>query len=385
MPGTCKIPLFGIARQYQNLKKELLEVSDQVYSSGQVLDGDQVDQFERNVRSRTNRKYAIAVNSCTQALIFSLKYYQSRRYTPARAARVLIPSVSFVATINAVIEAGCIPVFSDIHHNGLMDLTGVDLNQVDIVMYVNLCGDVIDYDRLTVMNKFFNRNIPVIEDAAQSFGALYKGIPSGKLGDISCLSFDPTKNLNNYGSGGMILTDDQDIAYAMRDYRDNGKADAHNISGTNSKMSEVDCAQMLVKLQYFDKWQERRREIAAYYDRYIIGQQSAVNSDVVHARSKYIVNCCDNPQTVDDHPQSVMDVMDRLTGLEIPCRPPYSSPLLGLEVSRIFPASYVEIPSSYHFCQTTFMIPIYPELTDSEVEYIVKGVNTSVKAVNDLR
>lgn len=378
MPGTYKIPLFGIARQYQNLREELLEVSDQVYSSGQVLDGDQVDQFERDMSSRTNRKYAIAVNSCTQALIFSLKYYQSRRDTPAR---VLIPSVSFVATINAVIEAGCIPVFSDIHHNGLMDLTGVDLNQVDIVMYVNLCGDVIDYDRLTVMNKFFNRNIPVIEDAAQSFGALYKGTPSGKLGDISCLSFDPTKNLNNYGSGGMILTDDQDIAYAMRDYRDNGKADAHNISGTNSKMSEVDCAQMLVKLQYFDKWQERRREIAAYYDRYIIGQQSAVNSDVVHARSKYIVNCCDYPHPMND----VMTVTNKLSILEIACRDLYSCPLTQLEVSRIFPAPYVEIPSSYHFCRTTFMIPIYPELTDSEVEYIVKGVNASVKAVNDLR
>lgn len=372
MPGTYKIPLFGIARQYQNLREELLEVSDQVYSSGQVLDGDQVDQFERAMLWRTNRKYAIAVNSCTQALIFSLKYYQSRRDTPAR---VLIPSVSFVATINAVIEAGCIPVFSDIHHNGLMDLTGVDLNQVDIVMYVNLCGDVIDYDRLTVMNKFFNRNIPVIEDAAQSFGALYKGTPSGKLGDISCLSFDPTKNLNNYGSGGMILTDDREIAYAMGDYRDNGKAGAHTISGTNSKMSEVDCAQMLVKLRYFDKWQERRREIAAYYDRYIIGQQSAVNSDVVHARSKYIVNCCDNPQTV------IFVTSKLINPLTIDCRSPYSSPLTQLDV---FPATYLEIPSSYRFCQTTFMIPIYPELTDSEVEYVVKGVNASVKAANDL-
>ena len=364
MTGTPLIPYFGVARQYLNLKEELMDAIDHVYKSGQVLDGPVTEQFEMRMRMLANRKYAIAVNSCTQALIFSLKYYQSCRSTPAR---VLIPSVSFVATINAVIEAGCIPVFGRVNsQTGLLDITQIDLNEVDIVMYVNLCGNIIDYDRLTVMNKFFNRGIPVIEDAAQSFGAYYKDIPSGKLGDISCLSFDPTKNLNNYGSGGMILTDDPDIADAMYDFRDNGKSTYHTRSGTNSKMSESDCAQMIVKLRHFSRWQERRRKIADYFDQHIISQPEELNKDVIHARSKYFVQHTN---------ASDLKLHMHYKGIESKIL--YPTPLTTFDVAFTMPGDHL-LDHFLHerFCETALGIPIYPELTDSEVECIVEGVNS---------
>jgi dTDP-4-amino-4,6-dideoxygalactose transaminase len=90
-------------------------------------------------------------------------------------------------------------------------------------MYVNLFGNTVDWNRFKMTTDFFNQDLKVIEDAAQSFGASYKGLPSGSLGDISVLSFDPTKNLPNYGSGGMVLTDDLEIYNTLTDLRDNGK------------------------------------------------------------------------------------------------------------------------------------------------------------------
>jgi dTDP-4-amino-4,6-dideoxygalactose transaminase len=111
------------------------------------------------------------------------------------------------------------------------------------------------------------------------------------MGDISILSFDPTKNLPSYGSGGMILTDDYDMYLICRDLKDNGKFGDHHTPGTNSKMSEVDCAQMNVKLKYFDEWQRRRTEIAEYYTQELCQYVDVPNTTkgAVHAWHKYVI------------------------------------------------------------------------------------------------
>ena len=263
MNGSITIPFFGVARQYQTLREELLEAIDWVYSSGQVLDGVNTKHFETAIAHRCGRQFSVAVNSCTQGLILA------QSVCIPRASKVLIPTLSFAATINSVLMAGHEPVFCDTDQNGLIDLESLDFALtgagVNSILYANLWGHVIDWQNFKIHTEFFNEDMFVIEDAAQSFGAYYHDTPSGKLGDVSVLSFDPTKNLNNYGSGGMILTDDPVIYEALRDVRDNGKYKGHDFPGTNSKMSESDCAQMLIKLKYFNQWQRRRTEIAEYY------------------------------------------------------------------------------------------------------------------------
>jgi dTDP-4-amino-4,6-dideoxygalactose transaminase len=259
------IPFFGVQRQYENLRDEILDATDQVLVTGQVLDGDHTALFEDAIARRCNRKHAISVNSGTMGLLFAL---QARDENLKKG--ILIPAVSFIATLNVALLDNKKVSICDTDYAGILDLQSHNsegFDDFDTVMYVNLFGNTIDYDKFRVMTSFFNGNNTVftIEDAAQSFGASYKGIPSGKMGDVSVLSFDPTKNLNNYGSGGMILTDNDYVATCIFNYKDNGKESAHEIAGTNSKMSEVDCAQMLVKLKYFDQWQKRRTEIADYY------------------------------------------------------------------------------------------------------------------------
>lgn len=360
-----KIPFFGVDRQYANIREEILEVVNQVYTSGRVLDGTYTKNFEQSIADISERRYAVAVNSGTQALIFALKTVDF--YSLFKKNKVLIPAQSFVATVNAVIEAGMDPVFCDVDPvTGLIDLNKIDVPPDDLaaVMYVNLFGNIIDYDKLKTYQQFWNKHsVPVIEDAAQSFGAYYRGVPSGKLGDISVLSFDPTKNLNNYGSGGMILTDDADFAELCRSYRDNGKFHNHNITGTNSKMSESDCAQMLVKLGHFSNWQKRRTQIAEYYTSELDGRVDLIPVDgrVEHAWSKFVFHV-DYRRMLQDH----------LTQRGVETKIHYSAPLHTLTVSEAFDPDI--LPGAEDFSRTCLSLPIYPELTDSEVEWIVDSI-----------
>lgn len=366
-----KIPFFGVDRQYSNLREEILDVTDKIYTSGKVLDGGSTYLFEKSIQKITERKYACSVGSCTQALIFSLRAQGQQINNYTTRDKILIPAQSFVATLNVVIEAGYEPVFCDVDPiSGLIDLNKIPVHHSEIaaIMYVNLFGNIIDYDKLTMYRQMWaDQGIPIIEDAAQSFGAYYRGVPSGKLGDISCLSFDPTKNLNNYGSGGMILTDDPEIWEAVADMRDNGKVNEHIASGTNSKMSEADCAQMLVKLKYFDQWQARRRQIADYYTEELDGyvKMPDVHMNVEHAWSKFVV-----------HVPNRLAFVSYMDELGIATKVNYATPLHLHSLAYAFDINYnMEIlEGSEQFSKTCVSLPIYPELSDSEVESVVDAV-----------
>lgn len=358
------IPFTGIKRQYENHQKELLDAVHKVYSSGKVLDGDYVKKFEAAIGVRCNRRYAVAVNSCTQGLVFA----QQVLFT--EPVKLLIPTISFIATLNSVILNGNTPVYCDTDNQALIDLESVDYAikgaGVAGVMYANLFGNTVDYDRFKLTTEFFNNDLLIIEDAAQSFGASYKGQPSGNLGDISVLSFDPTKNLPNYGSGGMVLTDDLRLYQALMDLRDNGKINDHDYPGTNSKMSESDCAQMLVKLKYFDRWQQRRKEIARYYSNELPEwvTRPGVTQGTEHAWHKYVIK-------VDD--RNSLKIHLALQGVESKIH--YELPLYEHAVG--YP--YINYASELYreasaFCSECLSLPIYPEMTDGEVEHVVESV-----------
>ena len=376
MIGTAKIPFFGVDRQYNNLREEILDATDKVYASGRVLDGTYTRQFEKTIAKMTERRYACAVGSCTQALIFALRAVDNEyRELHNRRNKILIPAQSFVATVNAVLEAGFDPVFCDVDaQTGLMDLNTIPVvaDELAAIVYVNLFGNIVDQERLISYTEMFSeRKIPIIEDAAQSFGAYYRGVPSGKLGDVSCLSFDPTKNLNNYGSGGMILTDDPAIWELANDYRDNGKANEHIQSGTNSKMSEADCAQLLVKLKYFDGWQKRRAEIAEYYSEELDGLVGIppVDMNVEHAWSKFVI-----------HHHSRSSLYTDLLNMGVETRINYELPLHQHAVSFSF-TSFDDtgvLEGAENFSRTCLSLPIYPELEDYEVEYVVDAIKQNI-------
>lgn len=359
------IDFFGVKRQYAMLRDEILDATDEVYASGQVLDGVNTQLFEIMMARRCDRKHAIAVNSGTQALIFAL---QARDPNRSRSG-ILIPAVSFVATLNATQMVEEYTAVCDVDFAGLINLSSLYepiRDKFDTLMYVNLFGNTVDYDRFRVMTEFFNDDMFIIEDAAQSFGASYKGIPSGKMGTVSILSFDPTKGLNNYGSGGMLLTDDDYLATVFKDFRDNGKESGHEIAGNNSKMSESDCAQMIVKLKHFDDWQTRRTEIAEYYiDTF--GQYVDIlptTEGTAHAWSKFAFRL-----------QNRSTLRSYLHNQGIPTKVHYERALYDEVLGRHLLDPMIGTTwEAYRFTRETVSLPIYPELTDAEVEHIAHTV-----------
>lgn len=382
MENPNLIKFIDLGKQYLGIKSEVLDAVDNVLSTGKVLDGQYVESFEKAIARMTNRSYAVAVNSGTQALIFALQALETTNKLKNIRNKILIPSISFVATLNAVLETQNTPVFCDVDNQALMDLNSLTEpynfasrdRLLDAIMYVNIFGNTVDYERFYTSIKFFGgEEIPIIEDAAQSLGAKYKGTPSGKLGDISILSFDPTKNLPNYGSGGMVLTDDIKEYTVLRDLRDNGKWDNFARSGTNSKMSELDAAVMLVKLNHFAKWQRRRTDIANYYTQELADYVNVpeITRDCEPSWHKYVIK---------DHNRTSLRAHLTLNHIETKIH--YDTPLFDYPLGF----GFADFKSSHYtnstlFSRTCLSLPIYPELTDLEVERIVNAVKTGASRI----
>lgn len=351
--------MFGVGRLYESHREEFLDAADTVMRSGRVIDGENTTLFEKLIAERCNRKYAATVNSGSQAILFTLLYYTQC----VKNKNILIPDVSFIATANGPLLTGYNVIPAEVDYHGMLDLESLDLQKyskdsVGMIMYVNLCGNMIDYHKLRLITSFFDYNQPIVEDAAQSFGAIRNGMPSGSCGDASIFSFDPTKNLPNFGSGGMVLTDDPELYNYIKNLKDNGKCSSHAMCGTNSKMSEVDCAQMIIKLKYFSAWQKRRTDIAEYYNHRFHNYVDVPRPQpgVTHAWSKYIIRSPDR-----DH------IAVKLSDAGIDHKINYPRPLHTYQVVRDDSAKNYK---ALEFCTQGLALPIYPELTDYEVDLI---------------
>lgn len=355
----------NLGRQYASIREEILDATDRVYSSGIMVDGENTHVLETEIARRCNRKFAVSVNSGSMALYFAHSLRQGVH---------IIPAMSFVATLHSVNLAGQSEWVVDVDRTGVLNMDHA-LNELSkqhemrpcALAAVNLYGNMFDFDRLhSAMFLQGVEDVLIIEDAAQSFGSKLNGKPSGSFGDVSILSFDPMKNLPNYGSGGMILTDDIDIARMASNFKDNGKYTDHLKPGTNTKMSEADCAQLLVKLGHFDAWQRRRREIAEYYTDNIncdVAIPVPVTVGTEHSWHKYVV------QTPNMESQN-SNLLQSLYEQGVECKRHYR-PSLAFYAGA-------NCPQANFMSQRVLSLPIYPELTDSEVETVVKVINNTL-------
>ena len=344
------IPFFGLAKQYKNLKDELLEATDLVLKSGVLMSGEYTNRFESWLAIRTKTNFAITVHSGTQALEIMAKYYV-REYQGVleMVPTIKLPNISYIATLNAFMNAGWDVELVDTDKNGLIK---VDPSQLDDV--VNSLCLVGLYGANPVGSSVFNTTMV---DGAQHW------LVADNIGDAMAISFDPTKNLPASGNGGAIVTNDRflyDFAYS---YRSNGK-DEFNFAGTNSRMSEQECAQILVRARYIDKWQWRRKEIRHYYlDEFRGLPFSCLSRDhIIHADQKFVI-----------YTDRRDDLMKHLTSKGIETKVHYNKALSEYPIARELKRPDL-LSTSIMLTRGVLSLPIYPELTDGEVEYIAKEV-----------
>ena len=361
------ISFFGISRENEEYGYDYLERISKVLSHGKVLQGVEVSKFERNVSSLCNRSYGIAVNSCTDALYFSLL---ASGVEPNN--EVLVTDFSFIASASAVIRAGAKPIFIDIDKHFLMDLDRAKehINEkTKAIVFVNLFGQMGDPK---VIREFaLSNNLVLIEDAAQSLGASFESTKSGSLGDLSCLSFDPTKVIGAPGSGGMVLTDDRNIAERIRSLRYHGQVEKGEFVslGYNSQMPSLIASVLNCKLDQNQKWFNRRREIAQYY---IDNIDESITAPV------QIPKCCHIYHKFVVRSEKRNDLKNYLEENSIQTMIHYKKPLHKQNLFQSYSFDDNNYPKALAASKSVLSLPIHPFLRDNEVDYIVKKINNFV-------
>lgn len=260
------IPFIDLKTQYTALKPQIQARINTVLEHGQYILGPEVQELEEKLATYTGSQYSITVASGTEALLISLMVLGIRP-----GDEVITTPFTFVATAEVIVLLGAKPIFVDVEPNtGNIDVTRIEAAitpKTKAIIPVSLYGQPADMDEINAIAARHG-NIPVIEDAAQSFGASYKGKKSGNLSTIGCTSFFPSKPLGCYGDGGAIFTNNETIAQACREIRVHGQSRryVHTRIGVGGRMDTLQCTIVLAKLERFDWEVEQRIAIGHRYN-----------------------------------------------------------------------------------------------------------------------
>lgn len=415
------VPLFDLTRQYKNLKKEMIDVFDSVLSNGRVILGENVKKLEEEISDYIGVKHGIGVANGSDALFIALRALGIKE-----GDYVITTPYTFFATASCITRNGANPIFVDIDP----ETYNLNLDQVEemlenhpkkesikAVIPVHVFGQTVDLERLEKIREKYG--VKILEDCAQSIGSTWTYSDgtvkkSGSIGDAAIFSFFPTKNLGAYGDGGMIITDDDEIAEFCRSFRVHGskKKYIHDVVGINSRLDELQAAFLRVKLKYLDEYTEKRRKVAKWYweefkkccglrvidgkkvfsrdltnnlqpttnnGTYTNNEQPTtyngfsiicpnVPSDFSHVFHQYVVRFKGFTREKRDALRKYLKENGVGTSIYYP---------MGLHQQKCF-EEYVPdnlvLPETEKACEETLALPIFPEMTDEEVEYVVQQI-----------
>jgi len=373
MKVKVKVPILDLIRQYRSLKEEIDVAIRRVLRSGRFILGEEVEAFEREIAGYLGVKHAIGVASGTDALLLSLKALGI-----GPGDKVIVPSFTFFATAGAVVNVGAEPVFVDIEprtynldpgHLRELLRDGRLAEGVRAIIPVHLYGQMAEIDEITEIAK--EHELYVIEDAAQAIGAEYKGRKAGTIGHLGIFSFFPTKNLGAYGDGGLVVTNDDELADKVRLLRVHGARPKyyHWLVGTNSRLDALQAAILRVKLEHLDGWTRARRAIAGMYDEQLQGLEGLDPPyrapDRTHIFHQYTIRVAGSGR----------DALQRhLEGQGIATAVYYPLPLHLQECFRHLGYDEGELPESERASREVLSLPMFPELTPEEVQYVTAQV-----------
>jgi len=357
------IPLLDLAAQYSEIKIEIDAAIQRVLISGHFILGREVTALEEGVAAYLGVGHSIGVASGTDALILAL-----RALDIGPDDEVLIPAYTFFATAGAVLHVGARPVLVDVDPRtyciAVEQISEKITPATKAIIPVHLYGHPADMDAITAIAR--EHGLMTIEDNAQALGAKYRGRKTGAFGDVACLSFFPSKNLGGYGDGGMVVTDDSALADRVRMLRAHGwkKKYFPEILGYNSRLDALQAAILRVKLPYLDRWNERRREIASAYNRGLsaISAISApwVASGASHVYHLYIIRTARR-----DELQQALKQAGIASGIY------YPQPLHLTQPCKALGYTEGDFPDSEKASRETLAIPIYPEMTEEQIHFVL--------------
>jgi len=373
------VPFVDLKTQYKQIQHEVLPMVTEAMANGAFIGGPHLANFETEFAAFCDTTYCAGVNSGTDALRFAL---MAAGVGPGDSV-ITVPH-TFIATTEAISQAGATPAFVDIDERTynmspqkLDDYlksrnrqSSID-NRISAVIPVHLYGQPADMDPILEIAREYN--LAVVEDACQAHGALYKGRKAGSLGTVGCFSFYPGKNLGAYGEGGAVVTEDEGIADKIRMLRDHGQAKKyfHDVEGYNGRLDAIQAGVLRIKLKRLSDWNQARRDHAALYDLLLadvpgvtLPFQADFAQSVYHL---YVILVEDR-----DALQKFLGDNGVATGLHYP---------LPLHLQKAYGhLGYKkgDFPVTERVAGTLLSLPMYPELTRPQIEYVVELITPPV-------
>lgn len=360
------IPFLDLKAQYKSIKDELDTAVLAVLGSGQYVLGEEVAQLEEEYARYCSVKHAVAVNTGTSALHLALL---AAGVGPGD--EVITVPFTFVATVSAICYVGAKPVFVDVEPKTLtMDAAQVEARitpRTKAIVPVHLYGQMADMDEIKAIADVYR--IPIIEDACQAHGAEYKGKRAGSIGLSGCFSFYPGKNLGACGEGGIVVTDSNDQAEAMRMLRDWGQKHRyhHLLKGFNYRMDAIQGAILRIKLRHLERWTEARRAHAHDYSTLLSGSRD-LETPVEAPHRRHVFHVYVIRSRMRDQIQRQLSEEGIQTGLHYPI------PVHLQEAHADLGYRAGDLPVSERAAQEALSLPLYPEMTSFQIKRVVAAL-----------
>jgi len=371
-----KVPLLDLKEQYQSIKEEILKVAEEVFESQYFILGPRVEALEKDIAGYCSSKHALGVSSGTDAILISLMA------TDMGAQQTVITTpYTFFATAGSIFRTGARPIFVDIDpdtynmspeslESVIASMTNKERESLKAVIPVHLYGQCVDMDPILKIAKEYN--LFVIEDAAQAIGAEYRGRRAGSMGDFGCFSFFPTKNLGAFGDGGMVVTGSDDLYDKLRVLRVHGSHPKyyHKLVGGNFRLDAFQASVIFVKLKHLDKWTQSRQENARKYRELFatVGIDDVIKLPVEkeerHIYNQFVI--C----VKDKRDELRLFLNDAGVGTEIY----YPVPMHLQECFLALDYKKGDFPVAEYAALHTLALPIYPELSDDQIVYVVEKI-----------
>jgi dTDP-4-amino-4,6-dideoxygalactose transaminase len=357
------IPFVDLKSQYDSIKEEIDSAISDVLLKSAFVGGPHVDSFEESFAGFCSVKHCIGVGNGTDALSIAL-----RALGIGGNDEVITVANSFIATGEAITMAGARVVFVDINPMTY----NIDVSKIEekitpktkAIIPVHLYGQPADMD--PILNVAKKYGLYVVEDAAQAHGALYRGRPAGSIGHVACFSFYPGKNLGAYGDGGAVVTNDDSLAKRLRMIANHGRMDKYNheMEGVNSRLDGLQAAILKVKLKHLPEWTDRRRKNAFQYNEYLKGTELVTPVEMDGVKAVYHLYVLRVKAELREGLQNYLKLKGISTGIHYPIALP------NLKAYTYLNHREEEFPQATQVSKEILSLPMFPELTESQIEYV---------------
>jgi len=345
---------------YVELRAEIDHAILRVLESGWFILGNEVAQFEKAFSDYVGVTHAIGVNSGSDALFLALK-----ALGVGRMDEVITVSLTMASTSDAIVRCGAQPVFVDIApETYCIDVEKIEekiTERTKAILPVHLYGHPADLDPIMQLAERYE--LSLVEDACQAHGAEYKGKKVGSFGDMGCFSFYPTKNLGSYGDGGIVVTNDSDLAKKVAMLRNYGQSQRyrHDVIGINSRLDELQAAILRVKLRRLDEWNKKRMELAKYYTELL--EQTDIKLPVEKGYAKHVYHQFVVQLSQRDELQRYLKRNDVQTQIHYPIPVHKQKAYEGV-------GDPANLPVTETACAEILSLPLYPALTFDQVSWV---------------